>query len=73
MAERDKEVAPGSWDMSGTESQRMMRLDEAPPVVTATQMLEEIASAPADNGVDELPDAGEVGRDANCACPAYSA
>ena len=51
----------------------MIRLDEAPPVVTATHMLEEIASAPADNGVEELPDAGEVGRAENWACPAYSA
>ena len=67
MAERDKEVAPGSWDMSGTESQRMMRLDDEPPVVTASQTLEEMASAPADKGADELPDAGEVGRAANWA------
>lgn len=51
----------------------MMRLDEAPPVVTATQMLEEMASEAAENGVDELPDTGEVGRAENCACPAYSA
>jgi hypothetical protein len=73
MAERDKEAAPGSWDMSGTVSQRIMRSDDAPPVVTATQMLEEMAMEPADKGVDELADGGEVGRVANCPCPEYSA
>ena len=59
--------------MSGAESQRMMRLDDALLVVTATQTLEEMASAPAARGVDELPDTGEVGRAANCGSPAYNA
>lgn len=72
MAERDKEDMPGSCDTSGTESQRMMRLDDALPVVTATQIFEEMAIAPADIGVDELLDEGEVGSATNCGCPAYS-
>ena len=73
MAESDKEDMPGSWDTSGTESQKMMRLDDALPVVTAIQTSEEMAIAPAEMGVDELLDAWEVGRAANCGCPAYSA
>jgi hypothetical protein len=47
----------------------MMRFDDAPPVVTAIQTLEDMAIAPAERGVDEFPDTGEVGRAANCACP----
>jgi len=46
-----------------------MRLDEALPVVTATQMLEDMAIALANNGVDELLDCGAVGRAAYCASP----
>jgi hypothetical protein len=69
-AERDNEDIPGSWDKSGTESQRMMRLL---PVVTAIQRLEDMAIEPAEKGVDELLDAGEVGRAENCACPEYNA
>jgi hypothetical protein len=71
MAERDKEDMPGSWDTSGTESQRMMRLDDALPVVTAIQTFEEMAIAPAEMGADEL--LGEVGSATNCGCPAYNA
>lgn len=48
----------------------MMRLL---PVVTAIQRLEDMAIEPAEKGVDELLDAGEVGRAENCACPEYSA
>jgi hypothetical protein len=51
----------------------MMRLDDEPPVVTAIQTLEEMANELADNGVEALLDVGEVGRAANCACPAYRA
>ena len=70
IAERDNEDTPGSWDMSGTESQIMMR---SLPVVTAIQRLEDMAIEPAEKGVDELLDAGEVGRAENCACPEYNA
>ena len=70
MAERDKEETPGSWDMSGTESQRMMRLL---PDVTATQRLSDMAIEPAEKGVGELLDGWEVGRAANWACPEYKA
>ncbi len=38
-------------------------------VVTAIQMLEDMAIEPADRGFDELLDAGLVGRAENCACP----
>jgi hypothetical protein len=72
IAERDIEDMPGSWETSGAESQRTMRLDDPLPVVTAIQTLEDMAIAPAENGV-ELPDGGDVGRAANCGCPAYSA
>jgi hypothetical protein len=72
IAERDKEDMPGSWDTSGTESQRMTRLDDALPVVTAIQTFEETAIAPAEIGADELLDEGEVGSATNCGCPAYS-
>jgi hypothetical protein len=51
----------------------MIRLDDALLAVTAIQTLEEMASAPAEKGVDELPDTGEVGMAANCGGPAYSA
>lgn len=67
MAEREKEATPGSWETSGTESQRIMRF--VPPVVTAIQMLEDIASEPAERGTDELPDTGVLGRAANWDCP----
>jgi hypothetical protein len=67
MAERDMEVMPGSWETSGTESQKITRLE--PPVVIATQMLEDVASAPAERGTDELADTGLLGRAANWACP----
>ena len=70
IAERDNEDIPGSWDKSGTESQRMMRLL---PVVTAIQRLEDMAIEPAERAVDELLDAGVVGRAENCACPEYNA
>jgi hypothetical protein len=69
-AERDNEDIPGSWDKSGTESQRMMRWL---PFVTAIQRLEDMAIEPAERGVDELLDAGVVGRAENCACPEYNA
>jgi hypothetical protein len=67
MAERDMEAIPGSWETSGTESQRIMRFE--PPLVTATQMLEDSASAPAESGADELFDTVLLGRAANWACP----
>lgn len=70
IAERDNEDTPGSWDTSGTESHRMMRLF---PVVTAIQRLEDMAIEPAERGFDELLDAAEVGRAENCACPEYNA
>jgi hypothetical protein len=68
MAERDREATPpGSWDISGTESQRIMRLDDELPVVTAIQRSEDRASAAAEKGVEELLDTGELGRAANWA------
>jgi len=70
MAERDNEDIPGSWDTSGIESHKIMRLL---PVVTAIQRLEDMAIEPAEKGVGELFDAGEVGRAENCACPEYRA
>ena len=67
MAERDMEVMPGSWETSGTESQKITRLE--PPVVIVAQMLEDIASTPAERGTDALPDTGLFVRGANWACP----
>lgn len=59
--------------MSGTESQRIILLDDPLPVDTAIHRLEDMAIALAEKGVDELLDWGEVGRAANWACPEYRA
>ena len=48
----------------------MMRLL---PVVTAIKRLEYMAIEPAEMGVDELLDAGVVGRAEKCPCPEYNA
>ncbi len=67
MTDRDMEDIPGSWETSGTESHRIMRLE--PPLVIETQMLEDSASEPAERGIDEFAETVVLGRVANWAFP----
>jgi hypothetical protein len=65
-SERDPEEVDGNCPMSGTESQKMIRLFEFE--VIASHTLEERDIEPADNGVDVFP-IGVEGRAANDPLP----
>jgi hypothetical protein len=65
---RGRDIAGGSWETSGTESQNIKR-DE--PEVKTAQTLLESAKELAGRGMEEL--IGEEGRFENAACPAKSA
>lgn len=61
----------GSWETSGTDSQKTTRLLEEPELAII-HTLEESASALADKGVDEFATRGEEGREMNVDSPEYS-
>lgn len=61
-------IDSGSWETSGTELQKTMRLE---PDWTESQTFDERARDSEVIEVEELP-TGEVGRGANCAFPAYN-
>lgn len=69
LSERLPEARMGSWEMSGTESQKTMREFEEPEVTEATRLLE-IAMDSAVSGRDALT-MGISGREEKPARPEY--